>query len=139
MVGPRVEGEPEAIEPEPRHFEFINRSETRNEPEPRRRPSVYDSLKFERLLEQWRTERDATRSVAQMVLCSSYQKIIGMGEAAIPFIIAQLKAEGDEPDHWFWALRVITEVDPVADEDRGQIAKMAQSWLDWAESTGYAG
>ena len=84
MVGPRVEGEPEAIEPEPRHFEFINRSETRNEPEPRRRPSVYDSLKFERLLEQWRTERDATRSVAQMVLCSSYQKIIGTGRGRDP-------------------------------------------------------
>lgn len=102
------------------------------------KPSLEDSLKFERLLAQWHGERDATSSVAEMSMCDGYQKIIAMGEVAIPLIIFHLRSEGDEPDHWFWALRVLTEVNPVADEDRGNVVKMAQAWLGWAEAQGYA-
>ena len=72
-----------------------------------------------------------------MAMCDAYQKIIGMGPAVIPLIIAQMRSEADEPDQWFWALQVLTGADPVADEDRGDFVKMSQAWIDWAENEGY--
>lgn len=67
-------------------------------------------------------------SITDMVMLPSYQKIIGMGWAAVPFILEDLQ---NEPQHWFWALRAITDVDPVPQEDSGNIQKMAEAWLRW--------
>jgi hypothetical protein len=61
-----------------------------------------------------------------------------MGSAAVPFILAEIRSEGDEPDQWFWALKAITGEDPVRDEDRGDVVAMAKSWLDWAKNSRYA-
>lgn len=101
--------------------------------------SIEDSQKFDRLVAEWHRERAAASAVMNMVLCPAYQKIIAMGGIAIPLILARLRAEGNEPDHWFWALRIITEENPVSDDDRGQIVNMAQAWLRWGETKGYAG
>jgi hypothetical protein len=60
---------------------------------------------------------------------------MAMGPPALPLIIGNLRAEGDNPDHWFVALHHITErANPVRDEDRGDMAMMAKAWLDWAET-----
>jgi hypothetical protein len=96
-------------------------------------------LKFRRLVSGWHTERGAASSITATAMCDAYQKIIGMGPDVIPLIVAQMRSEGDEPDQWFWALQVLTGVDPIADEDRGDYAKMAASWIEWAETEGYAG
>lgn len=100
--------------------------------------AVDDWLRFTSLTEQWRTERGATSSINEAAMCPGYQAIIGMGQIAVPFILDALRAEGDEPDQWFWALKAITGADPVADEDRGDFMKMAASWLKWADKEGYA-
>jgi hypothetical protein len=60
-----------------------------------------------------------------------YQKIIALGEAAIPLILDELVAEGDEPDDWFWALNVIADHDPVPAVDQGIIVRMAEAWIRW--------
>jgi hypothetical protein len=102
--------------------------------------TVSDWLKFRRFVDQWQNERGASSSITEMAACPAYQSIIGMGPAAIPLIIAQLRAEGDEPDQWFWALKAIAGGDdPVRDEDRGNYLRMAQSWFQWATNNGYAG
>jgi hypothetical protein len=95
--------------------------------------------RFRMLAEQWRQERGAMSSITQMSTLPSYQKIIGMGDDAVPLILAQLRSEGDEPDQWFWALRIITDADPVRPEDRGNFQAMAKAWLAWSESEDYAG
>ncbi len=92
-----------------------------------------DWLKFQVLITQWRNERGARSSITETVAMPAYQKIIGMGEKAVPLILAQLRSEGDEPDQWFWALKAITEANPVKPEDQGNFQKMAQAWLEWAE------
>ena len=71
-------------------------------------------------------------------MCPAYQTIIGMGETAIPFVLAQLESEGEEPDQWFWALAALTGACPVNDDDRGNYQKMALSWLQWGKQKGYA-
>jgi len=94
--------------------------------------------KFQALVAEWRQQRGVRSSITEMSMLPAYQKIIGMGEPAIPLILGQLKAEGDDPDHWFWALASITDANPVKPEDRGNTVKMAEAWLKWAEDEGYA-
>ncbi len=98
-------------------------------------PATKRRLRFQRLVEEWRRERGAMSSITEMAMLHPYQSIIGMGEEAIPLILAQLRSEGDEPDQWFWALRAITDANPVRPEDQGDLAKMAQAWLKWADET----
>jgi len=81
----------------------------------------------------WQSDCAYLSSVREMAIHPAYQQIIGMGQDALPFIFAALERE---PDHWFWALRAITQEDPVLTEHRGQISRMAQDWLDWARSRG---
>jgi hypothetical protein len=77
-----------------------------------------------------------------MSMLEPYQMIIAMGQNVVPYIFAQLKAEGDEPDQWFWALRMITRANPVRPEDQGDFRAMAKAWLEWGarrELAEYAG
>jgi hypothetical protein len=96
------------------------------------------SERFRKLVSQWNMERGVSSSITEGALCLSYQEIIGMGPDAISLILAQLKSEGDEPDQWFWALRVITGADPVDPQDSGDYLKMARAWFEWAAREGYA-
>jgi hypothetical protein len=90
-----------------------------------------DWLEFQLHIDAWRRERGATSSITRMAMCPAYQQIIAMGPRSIPLIFRQMENEGDEPDMWFWALRVLTGSDPVSDADRGDIVRMAQAWLAW--------
>ena len=93
------------------------------------------TARFKKLVSAWKSERDRYSSdPADWAMCLSYQKIIGMGSDAIPLILGELKAA---PDHWFWALHVITDEDPVAKSHRGQFKLMVQDWLSWGESRGF--
>jgi hypothetical protein len=89
-------------------------------------------VEFEYFRSKWITERGATSSITEMVLCPSYQCIIAKGPIVIPLILRQMEREGDEPDMWFWALRVLTNANPILESDQGNIVKMAKSWLKWA-------
>ena len=91
------------------------------------------SLRFSLLLEIWHRERRFTSSVSNIIKCASYQKIIEMGKSALPLILVQLKQEGNDPDHWFVALETITGEDPIPENAYGNMLKMAEAWLSWAE------
>jgi hypothetical protein len=71
---------------------------------------------------------------AQMAMLRPYQRIIGMGAAAVPLLLEELQRE---PDQWFWALEAITEANPVPAEDAGKVRRMAQAWIDWGNQHGY--
>lgn len=99
-------------------------------------PNIEDNADwnlFQSLAKQWQEERGAVSSISQMALCYSYQRIIAMGERAIPLILRQLEQEGDEPDHWFWALRMLTGINPIPEEARGDMRAMARAWIEWGE------
>ncbi len=87
--------------------------------------------KFYRLAEQWKSEMTFSSSVTEMAMHPAYQQIIGMGERAIPLILIELSRE---PDHWFWALKAISGIDPVPPEYRGDMGKMRELWLAWGHS-----
>lgn len=90
---------------------------------------------FARHAERWRSETVFMSSVSDIALHPSYQRIIGMGWDAVPLIIRELR---NQPDHWFWALRAITDVDPVPESDRGKVERMRDAWIAWADANGIA-
>ena len=53
-----------------------------------------------------------------------------MGTSVLPLILEELR---DEPDHWFDALFEITGENPIPPGLRGDVAAMAQVWVNWAK------
>lgn len=97
----------------------------------------FDGLRFRQLADRWKQETAFKSYTGDIVLNDSYQRILAMGPAALPFVFAELRAEGDDPYHWFWALERLTGEDPVPSQERGNIAVMAASWLAWADEHGF--
>lgn len=97
-------------------------------------PEPVSVERFRELVQQWKAERGPVSSPSGLAMQPAYQQIIGMGPAAIPWLLAELERE---PDHWFWALKSITRVDPVTPEERGSIHKMAEAWIKWGKEQGY--
>lgn len=89
--------------------------------------------RFRRLSDQWRRDTLFQSSVQEMAVHPAYQEIIGMGDEAVVLILRELEKA---PEHWFWALSAITGVNPVGDDDRGDVQAMTRSWLDWGRIEG---
>lgn len=91
--------------------------------------------RFEHLVDQWKQFENPSSSAMDLAMHPAYQQIIGMGPAAIPWIIEELERE---PDHWFWALHCLTGgIDPVPVADRGDLEAMSAAWVKWAKQNGY--
>ena len=90
--------------------------------------------RFQNLAKRWKQETAHQSNVAKRSLHPAYQEIIGMGERAVPLLLAELKRE---PDDWFWALRAITGATPVPAESCGNISAMTAAWLQWGSEKGY--
>ncbi|MBI4827209.1 MAG: hypothetical protein HY804_00065 [Nitrospinae bacterium] len=93
-----------------------------------------ERVAFVKYMERWERETAHLSSPNMIAMHESYQRIIGMGVKALPYIFAEMRRK---PNHWFWALRMITGADPVHPENRGFIARMTQDWLDWAKEHNY--
>ena len=89
---------------------------------------------FRNLAAQWHAESEFMSSLTEMVILPPYQRIIGLGREAVPFLLRELERE---PDQWFWALQAITGQDPVDAADRGDLRKMSAAWLAWGRREGY--
>ena len=91
--------------------------------------------KFRALVDEWYATYDRFSSdPTDWVLALPYQRVIALGEDAIPLILDELKRR---PNHWFWALHVLSGEDPVAPENVGRFDEMVKSWLNWGKSRGY--
>src|SRR5436309_2066766 len=83
--------------------------------------------RFNRLATVWKSETELMSKVTKRILHPAYQKIIGMGESAIPLILKDLAENG--PNDWFWALTAITDENPITKEIAGNMSAMAEAWL----------
>lgn len=97
----------------------------------RQRQSVAE--RFRELVGIWKAGTAPLSSATEMAMHPAYQQIIGLGRDAVPLLLRELQRE---PDHWFWALKAITGVDPVEPRQRGQIREMTEAWLRWAREQG---
>ena len=96
-------------------------------------PSAAIKLKFLRLVKQWKAQAEFLSSSDAMAALPAYQSIIGMGPTVLPLLLDELERE---PDHWFWALKAISEDDPVPPRSRGDLEEMTKAWLTWGRDKG---
>lgn len=89
---------------------------------------------FRKLAQEWKTETRFASFSNQLFLVKSYQRIIGLGPKAVPFILSELQ---NEPGHWFWALAAITGENPVEPDDAGDVQAMREAWLEWGMRQGH--
>lgn len=92
------------------------------------------AARFARLAAEWREARGPLALSQEICMMRPYQEIIGMGAAAVPLILRELR---QRPDQWFWALRMITGANPVPEEDRGYVDRMVAAWVRWGEEHGH--
>jgi len=86
---------------------------------------------FNALAGKWQSETCGFSSIAKKITNLNYYKIIAMGKPAIPFILRSLK---NQPDHWFVALKALTDRDPTNPNDSFEQA--VEAWLNWGRSEG---
>ncbi len=91
--------------------------------------------RFRNLVAEWKTERGHSSKLIELAMYPAYQQIIGMGQRAVPLLLDEMSAR---PDHWDWALRAITGVDPVPKESWGKLPDIAAAWIAWGREKGYA-
>ncbi len=89
--------------------------------------------RFQRLAAEWKEQSRYLSNTAQMATLRPYQRIIGMGPAAVPLILEELRRQ---PDQWFWALEAFNEENPVPPEAEGMVREIAQAWIDWGKRQG---
>ena len=85
---------------------------------------------FRRLTDQWYEETRFLSSTSEIVSKETYYQIVALGKRVTPLILRELEERGG---HWFLALRALTKDDPVNQQDRGNMRKMTQAWLDWGK------
>ena len=85
-------------------------------------------VEFDRLAAEWKEDTKFLSSSHALIGHPAYQRIIRMGEPAVPLILRNLEESGG---HWFWALREITGEDPVKPEERGNVRAMTARWMEW--------
>jgi len=89
-------------------------------------------LEFGQLASQWYRETGMISMIHKKAMHPAYQRIIGMGKDALPFIFRELnKKRGD----WLWALCAITGDD--AAKPAHNFKEAVEAWLRWGEEHGY--
>ncbi|MEZ0006271.1 hypothetical protein ABH942_001634 [Flavobacterium sp. 28YEA47A] len=89
---------------------------------------------FLKLKDSWVLETMFASNSNEIFNNHAYQEIICMGQKSVPWIIRELKKSND---HWFFALREITGVDPILPEHYGKINDMKNDWINWYEQNNY--
>jgi hypothetical protein len=87
---------------------------------------------FKELASQWYDDTRNISSAEQIVLHPAYQKIIGMGKDALPFVFRELKKTRG---HWIWALAMILREDKA--KPGMKFREAVDAWLAWGERNGY--
>lgn len=88
-------------------------------------PTLEDE--FDELAERWHEHTDHLSIEWRKCMHPAYQDILGMGEAAVPFILQRLPEEGSA---WFWALEHIARKDHAA--GARSIEEALEIWKSWA-------
>ena len=84
--------------------------------------------RFRELARRWSEETAFYSMSWQLVEHPAYREIVGMGEAAVPWILQEME---HGTARWSYALEDITGEDPAADAETGNFAQVREAWLAW--------
>jgi hypothetical protein len=96
------------------------------------RAKLPNARKFRRLAEQWYNETGMISMIHKKTMHPAYQRVIGMGKDALPFIFQELKKNHV---HWLWALSAIHDDDVAKPGDT--LEEAVAAWLKWGADNGY--
>ena len=88
--------------------------------------------KFNELSQKWEQETSGLSSISKKMTNLNYLKIIALGKIVVPFILESLQTK---PDHWFLALKALTDEDPTQPED--DFEQAVEAWLNWGKQKGF--
>jgi len=88
---------------------------------------------FDQLVAEWLAGTAFLSSSSKIVLHPSYQRIVGLGERALPLIFNRLRKDDE---HWDSALTAITRQNPVSEAAAGRMDLIRDAWLKWAAERG---
>jgi hypothetical protein len=96
-----------------------------------RKPQLDPKLeqRFNELASKWQRETCGLSSITKKITNINYLKIIAMGKAVVPLILRSLEKQ---PDHWFVALKALTDQDPTSPND--SFAQAVEAWLNWGKN-----
>jgi hypothetical protein len=101
---------------------------------PEEKPSELEK-EFSRLANVWYQETRMLSFIRQKAVHPCYQRIIGMGKDALPFIFREMsKGKGD----WIWALESITRLDKNPVPANATFKEARDIWLQWGKDNGYS-
>ena len=92
---------------------------------------------FHKLAGQWLRETAYHSNSASIISHPAYQRIVELGETALPLIFREIEQKRMMRVHWMHALRDIAGATPVPKELWGKVDKMAAIWLQWGREQGY--
>lgn len=88
--------------------------------------------RFVTLAREWLRDTAVLSSIRAKLTHPAYQKILELGERAIPLVLNELRVR---PSHWFAALKTLTGENPVP--PGATFDEAAEAWLRWGKSRGY--
>jgi len=86
--------------------------------------------KFEALAHEWIDETQFSSDLNASFLHPAYQRIIGMGNVALPLILRALE---ENPAYWFWAIDSIVGKKILPDDFSGGFADAVEFYLSWGK------
>lgn len=89
-------------------------------------------LTFYTIRQQWTNAMAHMSTVNEAISDPAYQRIIGLGEDALPYIFDSLE---NETELWFPALHAITNEKP--EEEQTEFVNELEYWYSWANKHGY--
>jgi hypothetical protein len=89
--------------------------------------------RFREHADRWERDTAFISATPMRVMHESYQSIMSMGPDVVPLLLSDLQKTRR---HWFWALRHLTGVDPIAEKDRGNVDRMIAAWTAWGKAKG---
>ncbi|NES17570.1 MAG: hypothetical protein F6K41_01110 [Symploca sp. SIO3E6] len=93
---------------------------------------TFDKIeRFHELASRWHNETCGLSSITKKITNLNYLKIIAMGKAVVPLILYSL---AQQPDHWFVALKALTDQDPTS--PKSSFEEAVEAWLSWGRQEG---
>jgi len=86
------------------------------------------AAQFEEYYKQWKAETIFKSNGREILENTHYQKIINMGESAVPLILEKYVQAND---HWSYALRNITGISLNETTHKGNLEAIRTDWIAW--------
>ncbi len=93
--------------------------------------SVDTKVLFRALADKWRRETAHQSIISQRLQHPAYRQILSMGRSIVPLILEEMERQ---PDHWFYALVLLTGENPVPADFAGTVSDAADLWFHWGRS-----